>query len=351
MTAAPSIAAADLAAHLGGRLVGDGALTLTGVATLAHAGPHDLSWIGHPDYVRQWPDSRAGAVLTPPDCPVPEGRTAIQVPDPDLSLCAVLRLLAPPLPAVPKGVHPLADVAPDASVEGACIGPHVVVGSGASVEQGTQLHAGVYVGPDCRIGTDCVLWPNVVVRERTVIGQRVVIHPNATIGADGFGYLQRDGRHHKIPQVGRVVIEDDVEVGANACIDRARSGDTVIGQGTKIDNLVQIGHNVRVGEHCVIVAQCGLSGSVTIGERTLLSGQVGISDHARVGRDVRIAAKSVVASVTLPDGKTYRGNPAIPIADFTRQAAAARRLPKIMEQLRTLTKRVQQLESSTHHTT
>lgn len=344
----PAITAAELARRIGGTLTGDGARLVHAVATLADAGPDDLAWLGHAKYQRDLATSRAGVVLVPPDCEVPPGPTIIRVPDPDLSLCEVLRCLTPPVDTVPAGVHPSACVAPDATVAGAAIGPHVVVGPGTTVEAGTQLHAGVSIGSTCNIGRDCVLWPNVVVREHTTIGDRVIIHPNVTIGADGFGYHQRGGRHHKIPQIGRVVIEDDVEIGAGTCIDRARSGVTRIGRGTKIDNLVQIGHNAHIGEDCIIVALCGISGSATFGNHVMMGGKAGVGDHVHVGQRAVVAAMSAV-EVDVPDGAVVRGLPAVAHRDFVRQGAAVRRLPKMIEQLRDLIKRVEKLESTNDH--
>jgi len=347
MSSAPVFTARELADRLNGTLVGDGTRAIRSVATLDDAGPDDLSWVGGDQYARKLATCQAGVILVPPTLDVPEGRTVIRVPDPDLAMCAVLGWLAPPTDRVPPGVDPAARVAPDAVVEGACIGPNVYVGANTTVGPGTQLHAGVFVGRDCRVGRNCVLWPNVVVREGTTIGDRVIIHPNATIGADGFGYYQRDGRHVKIPQIGRVVIEDDVEIGANTCIDRARSGITRIGRGTKIDNLVQIGHNVHIGEHCIIVSQCGISGSTTLGHHVVLAGQVGLIDHLRIGNGVVVAAQSGVTH-DIPDGAAYRGSPAVENREYVRQAVGFRRLPKLIEQLRELTKRVERLESAAH---
>ncbi len=267
----------------------------------------------------------------------------IHVTDPDVAVCEVLEYLAPPPDRVPPGVHPTAIVSPDAVVEGTAIGAHAYVGPGTTVGAGTQIYPGVYVGARTTIGHDCVLWPNVVVRERVTIGDRVVIHPNVTIGADGFGYLQRDGRHRKIPQIGAVVIENDVEIGANSAIDRARSGVTRIGRGTKIDNLVQIGHNVDIGEDCIIIAQCGIAGSVSLRRNVILGGQVGIIDHLRIGNGAQIAAKSMATS-DIPDGRVVRGIPATDNRRFLREQASVRKFPGWVERLRTLTRRVQRLE-------
>jgi UDP-3-O-[3-hydroxymyristoyl] glucosamine N-acyltransferase len=343
----PTITAAELARRVNGHLAGDGAVLIRAVATLEEAGPDAVSWVGRPELLPQLARSQAGVVIVPEEAEVPAGRTTIHVRDPDMAIVEALAALAPPAPVVPPGVDPTARVGEGAVVDGACIGPNVFVGPGAVIGPGTQLHSGVYVGADSRLGRDCVLWPSVVVRERTIIGDRVIIHPNATIGADGFGYHQRGGRHHKIPQIGRVVIEDDVEIGAGTCIDRARSGETRIGRGTKIDNLVQIAHNVCIGENCIVTAQCGISGSTTLGHDVMLGGQTGLIDHLQVGDHVMFAAASKVYN-DVPTGHVVRGDPATDHMQYARQMVSLRRLPKLLEQLKALVRRVEQLESAAH---
>ncbi|MFH1746706.1 MAG: UDP-3-O-(3-hydroxymyristoyl)glucosamine N-acyltransferase [Planctomycetota bacterium] len=350
MSATPQVTVAELAACVDGILVGDGTRVISQVATLEEAGPDALSWLMDPQLVPRLEKSRAGVVLIPADCEPPADRTLIRVADPDLALCTVLRYLAPPVESVPPGIHPTAIVAPDAVVQDAALGPRVYVGPGAVIGPGTQLHAGVYIGSASRIGRDCVLWPNVVVRDRVEIRDRVIIHANSTIGTDGFGYLQRDNRHVKIPQIGTVLIEDDVEIGANTCIDRARSGQTRIGRGTKIDNLVQIAHNVEVDEDCIIVAQCGISGSSSLGHHVILAGQVGIADHVRLDDGARITAQTGISN-DVPAGKVYRGTPAMEATAFARQQIYIRRLPKMVDELRELVKRVEQLESAANDRT
>lgn len=312
------------------------------------AGPNELSWLGSSAYQRLLKTTQAGAVLVPRSCAVPEGLTVIRVDDPDLAACQVQRWLSPDAPAPEPGIHPSAVVDPSARVDGVSIGAHVFIGPGVRIGAGTRLHPGVYIGSDVQMGRDCVLWPNVVVRERVIIGDRVVIHPNATIGADGFGYLLREGRQIKIPQTGTVVIEDDVEIGANAAVDRARFGQTRIARGTKIDNLVQIAHNVQIGEHCVIAGQSGISGSSRLGRGVVLAGQVGVADHLCIGDAAVVAAKSGVVR-NIPKRQTVRGIPAVPVWEFGRQQVALRRLPKLIEQVRELARRVQQLESAADH--
>lgn len=340
---------AELAQRLGGSVEGDGSVRVASVASLEHAGPGALSWLANERYRAAAIATRAGALLIAAGVALPGGRTCIRVADPELALCAALRLLGPPAERVEAGIHPSAVVAPDAEVHAAAaVGPRVVIAARARVGAETQLHAGVYVGSDVAIGSGCVLWPNVVVRERTEIGDRVIIHPNTTIGGDGFGYLQRDGRHVKIPQVGRVVIEDDVEIGANSAVDRAKTGVTRIGRGTKIDNLVQIAHNCIIGPDCILVGQSGVAGSAVLGRGVVLGAQSGIIEHCRVADGVLIAAKTALTG-DVPRPGTLRGIPAVDAARFARQEAAARRLPELFKRVRELCKRIARLESSADH--
>lgn len=322
---------------------GDGGKLVWGAATLEQAGADMASWVGDVAFLPRVADSKAGVVLVPEDCTVPAGRTVIRVGDPSLAFCEALRCLGPPEEGVGQGIHPTATVSSDAAVEGACIGASVFVGPRAVIGSGTQLHPGVYVGAQAKIGRDGVLWPNVVVRERVTIGDRVIIHPNTTIGADGFGYLQRDGKHRKIPQIGAVVIEDDVEIGANSAIDRARTGVTRVGRGTKIDNLVQVAHNVDIGEDCIIAGQCGIAGSTTLGHHVVMAGNAGVSDHLRVGSGVRAAVRCLVLH-DVPDGQAVGGTPAIDHRLFLRQQVSLGKLPKWMQRLREMEKRIRILE-------
>jgi UDP-3-O-[3-hydroxymyristoyl] glucosamine N-acyltransferase len=334
---------ARIARHVGGTLVGDESLVIRGVETLERAGSDELACIGSERYAARACESRAGAMIMSLEGTAPPGKTVIRVRDPDVALCRVLELLGPAPATVPPGVHPTAVVGKGACTDGSCIGPCVVIGEDAVIGPGTQLFAGVYVGRETKIGRDCVLWPNVVVRERVTIGDRVIIHPNATIGADGFGYLLRDGRHMKVPQIGTVVIEDDVEIGANSTVDRAKSGVTRIGRGTKIDNLVIVAHNCDIGEHCMIVAQSGAGGSVRLGHHVVLAGQAGIIDHLTIGDGAQIAAKSVVYSDVEP-GAFVGGFPAHDNRAFLREQIALRKLPELLRQVKTLEARVRELE-------
>lgn len=332
---------------LGGKLLGDASAKISEIATLEDAGAKAISWVGGPRFLKRAEKSDAAALLIPIDLNWSTDRPCVAVSDPDMAVCHVLQLFAPPPDRPALGVASTATVAPDAKVEGATIAPGAYVGARARIGAGTVLYPGVYVGSDTGIGRDCILWPNVVVRERCSVGDRVVIHPNSTIGADGFGYLFRDGVHHKIPQTGRVVIEDDVEIGAHTSVDRARSGETRIGCGTKIDNHVQIAHNCRIGAHCMIVAQSGLAGSSTLGDHVLLAGRAAIVDHVHVGTGVQVGGASLVFK-DVPDGARVHGVPAVEYGIHLRQQAALRRLPGLLRQFRDLTRRLESLESAAH---
>lgn len=349
MSNTQGITISRIAEALGGTLHGDGDKTVTTLVPLEQAGADAVSWVGSPEFLDKVATSKAAAVIVPDDCDSPPGVTTIRVADPDEAIITVLAMLAPPLDQIEPGVHPSAIVGEGAVVTGAAIGANVVVGPGATVGKGTQLHPGISIGSNASIGRGCVLWPNVVVRERTVIGNCVIIHANSTIGTDGFGYLFRDGEHRKIPQIGSVVIEDDVEIGSCTTIDRARSGVTRIRRGTKIDNLVMIAHNCDIGEHCVITAQCGIAGSVTTGRYCVFGGRSGASDHLTLGDGTQLAACSV-ATKSFPGGSVLRGVPAVENQKFVRQQAATRRLPEALKAIRALTKRVEELEAKRRET-
>jgi len=333
---------AEIAKWVGGVVRGDASTRITGVAGLDEADSSEIAWLADERYAPQLKSSRAGAVVVPRHfgaTPMP----AILCDDPSLAISAVLAKLAPAIPRPAPGVHPTAVVSPTARLgESVRVGPCVVIGDNAVVGDRTVLHAQVFVGPDVRIG------PGVVIRERCTIGNRVVIHPNCTIGADGFGYQYVGGRHVKIPQIGGVEIEDDVEIGANSTVDRAKFWVTRVGRGTKIDNLVQVAHNVRIGPNCMIVAQCGIAGSTRLGQGVVLGGKVGLRDHISLGDGVQVAAFACV-SKDVPAGKTVIGSPAVEHEQFVRERAKVRRLPEMADQLRALVKRVEQLEASTDH--
>ena len=339
---------AEIAKWVGGVVRGNASTRISGVAGVDEADSASIVWLADEKYAPQIKNSKAGAVVVPTHfgaTPMP----AILCDDPSLAISTILEKFAPPVPRPVTGVHPLALVAPSAKLgREVAVGPFVVVGDDAVIGDRTVLHAHVFVGPEVRVGSDCEFWPGVVIRERCRLGNRVIIHPNCTIGADGFGYQYVGGRHVKIPQIGTVEIEDDVEIGANSTIDRAKFGATRIGRGTKIDNLVQVAHNVRVGPNCIIVAQCGIAGSTRLGQGVVLGGKAGLRDHITLG-DGAQAAGCACISKDVPAGKTMIGNPAVEHEQFIRERAKVRRLPEMAEQLRALIKRVEQLEATTDH--
>jgi UDP-3-O-[3-hydroxymyristoyl] glucosamine N-acyltransferase len=333
---------AEVARLTGGEVVGDARLAVDGVADLEHARDSQLSFVTGPRHAAAALASRAAAFLVPAGVELP-GRTLVRVAQPTLALAAVLAVFHPET-APPAGTHPTAQVDPGASVAPeATVMAFAVVGAGSVVEAGAVLHPHVYVGPGCRVGAASVLHAHVVLQRDVELGRRVVVHAGTVLGADGFGYAFDGARHRKIPQVGRVVIGDDVEIGANAAVDRATLGETVIESGTKIDNLVQIGHNTAVGAHSVIVAQAGIAGSCRIGSHVVLAGQAGIADHVTLGDGAQVGAQAGVA-YDIERGAQVLGSPAVPVAQARRLFAAQARLPDLLRTVRQLEKRVAELE-------
>jgi len=339
---------AEIAKWVGGAVRGDASRQISGVWGVEEANETQIAWLTDEKYAPQLRASRAGAVLVHDkfgETPMP----AILVAQPSLAIITILQHFAPPTPRPAPGVHPTACVAPSASLgRDVAIGPLTLVGENARIGDRTVLHAHVFVGPDTAIGADCELWPCVVVRERCTLGDRVILHPNTTIGADGFGYEVVGGRHVKIPQIGGVAIEADVEIGANCTVDRAKFGTTRIGAGTKIDNQVQVAHNVQIGAGCIIVAQTGIAGSTRLGRGVVLGGKVGVKDHVVLGDGVQAAACACI-SKDLPPGSRVIGSPAEDYEQWVRQRAKVRRLPQLAEEVKALIERVRSLEASTDH--
>jgi UDP-3-O-[3-hydroxymyristoyl] glucosamine N-acyltransferase len=326
----------DLAAHVGGEVLGDAGLQIRGLNGLVEASPGELSFYGNTRYRKQYEATRASAVLVGLEASPREGLSLVRVANPHLAFAQISRLLHP-VTTYPAGVSPGARVHAEATVH-----PDATVMAGATVEQGAR------VGESARVGDDCVLHPNVTVREHCVVGSRVILHASCVVGADGFGFaFNAEGaqgpEHYKIPQVGIVRIEDDVEVGACTTIDRATLGETLIGRGTKIDNLVQIAHNVKVGPLSLLCAQAGVSGSSELGTGVVLAGQVGVVGHIRLGDMVRVGAQSGVAQ-DVEDGQTVSGTPAMPHKEWLRASAAVGQLGDLIKEVRTLRRRVEMLE-------
>lgn len=334
-----TFSAASLCERLGGRLVGQGAVVVTGVNALEDAAEGDITFIADKPHARKWGRSNAiAAVVTEGIDPAghdPQRRAIIYVPDAELAMVTVLELFQPPQTLPDIGVHPTAWVHERARIgKGVRIGPHVSVDRDSVIGEGVVLHPGVRIYADVSIGAGSVLHANCVVRQGCRIGRAVTLHQNVSIGADGFGYRPApDGRGLvKVPQIGTVILEDAVEIGANSCVDRAKFGSTVIGAGTKIDNLVQIGHNCRIGRACVIAGLSGIAGSTTIGDGVVIGGAVGIGDHLRIGDGARIGAKSGVTK-DIPPGETWLGYPADPAREKLRQWATIRKLPGLVQRI------------------
>ncbi len=323
---------AELAEHLGCRLEGatesDAAQTITRVNGLDDAGPGDVTFLTNPKFTSRVAGTKAAAVLADDSltgAPCPILRTAT----PSVACAAAIGLLTPVVVPVAQGIHPLASIDPTAVLGmGVSVGPFVAVGPDAVVGAHTTLHPHVAIGPQVRIGEHCVLHAHVSVRDRVVIGDRVILQDGAVVGGEGFGFATRaDGTHQKIPQVGIVVIGDDVEIGANSTVDRPAIGETRIGSGTKIDNLVHVGHGVKIGKNVRLAALVGIAGSSIIEDDVVLAGQVGVINHVRVGPGAQVASKSAVMN-DLAGGQTYAGIPAIPIGQWRRWAVRYRKRGK-----------------------
>jgi UDP-3-O-[3-hydroxymyristoyl] glucosamine N-acyltransferase len=327
-----------IAERAGGRVVGDAAVRVERLAAVDDAGPDALTFATDARYLKAALASAAAAVLTD-DALLEDGadypKPIVAVPSARVALAALLAALEPPRPRGPYR-HPSAVVDPTAQVaEDAYLAPHVVVGAGAAVGAGTVLAAGVVIGAEARIGRDCLLHPHAYVADRCALGDRVVLQAGAIVGSDGFGFAFVDGRLQKIPQVGTVQLGDDVEIGAHTCIDRAQTGVTTIGNGTKIDNLCQIGHNARIGEHTALAAQTGLAGTTTIGSFVQVGGQSAFKGHITVGSRVTIAGASHIWG-DVPDGAFVSGRPAQNHRDELRLQAYFHRLPKLYARVEAL---------------
>ena len=332
---------ADIANLLGGELIGDGNVDLQDVASYEEASPTDLSYVESAKKLNTHSD--AGALIVPRGLGI--GRPGISAENPRLSFARAVLLFRPPRKFQP-GIDASASISETARLgDGVYVGPFASLADGVVVGDGSCVGAGVHIDHDVRIGSDCHIYPNCVVYADVEIGSRVILHAGVVVGADGFGYVPDEaGRFFKYPQTGRVVIEDDVEVGANSTIDRATLRETRIGRGTKIDNLVQIAHNVVIGEDCVLASQVGISGSVKIGRGVMMGGRVGVTDHVEIGDGAILGADTGVLK-SLEGGKMYLHTPATEIRDARRRIAVLRNLPRLSERVNELEKRIGKLES------
>ncbi len=333
---------AELAERLGVRLVGDGERQVRGIANLREATPDDLSFLTGARHRREAAASRAGALLVgagSDDLATGE-RAVLVADDPELALSHALSLLYPQALATP-GIHPTAVIAPGVSVpDDASVGPYAVIGEGTTLGPGVVVHAHVVIGRGSTVGAGSVLYPHAVLYDGAVLGARVLVHAGSVLGADGFGYVSRADGHHKVPQVGRVVIGDDVEIGALSAVDRAKVGATRIGDGTKIDNLVQVGHNVEVGPRSILCGQSGIAGSSRLGAGVVLAGQAGVGGHIELGDGVQVGAASPAVR-PVPAGTVVSSTiPAMEIGRWRRQAALVGRLDELFRRLKALERRL-----------
>ena len=337
----PTLIASLVAERVGGRIVGDSSLELTGFAPADGAKPGDLTFAENEAYFLRADQSAASAILVAGDFRSATGKTIVQVENARVAFAQVLPLFFPE-PVLPAGIHPSSVVAASAQVDpSAHVGPQCVIGERVRIGAEAVLVGRNFISEDCVVGDGSRLYPNVMLYPRSALGRRVRIHAGSVIGADGFGYVFDKGEHRKVPQVGQVIIHDDVEIGANVTIDRAALGATVIGRGTKIDNLVQIAHNVTIGEHCILVAQVGIAGSTKIGNYVTIAGQVGVAGHLRIADKVTIAAQSGVMH-HIPEGQKWLGSPAGPDRVMKRQYLAMERLPELLRRVQELERRLRE---------
>jgi len=342
-----SLSAGRVAGHCGARLEGPD-VELTNLAGLKEAGPGDLAVLHNPRYAKFLAETRASAVIVRPEHVqhAPAGRTLIVTDNPYLCWAKVIALYAETIRVKPvPGIHPTAVIDPSAAIDPTCtVGAHAVIDANAVIGPNTVVYPLVYVGRNTKIGRDGLVYSNVAIRENCTIGDRVIVHCGSVIGGDGFGYAQDGARQFKIPQVGTVVLEDDVEIGCACTIDRGVFGPTTIRRGTKLDNQVQVAHNVTVGEDTLLIAQSAIAGSTTVGDRVVMSGQVGVHGHIRIGNDVMIGAQAGITK-SVPDGMNVSGYPALEHMKARRREAAAMMLPEYLNKINRMEKRIAELEA------
>ena len=331
----------EITAIVEGTLLGEGTISITGITNIEEAGANDITFAVAP-HIEKAAASKAAAVILPRQV---QGfsKPAILVENPRLAFTKLLEIFTPPI-KVNREVHSTAVIGEQVVIgKNVAIMPYVVIADGASVGDNTVIYPHTYVGEGATIGVDSILYPNVTIREHCQVGSRVIIHSGAVIGSDGFGFVTEGGRHIKVPQVGNVVLEDDVEIGAQVAIDRATTTSTIVGKGTKIDNLVHLAHNVEVGSHCFLVAQTGIAGSTKIGNHCIFAGQSGSAGHINIGDNCVFAARTAVIS-DVPSNSFYAGFPARPHKEWIKSQAGVHKLPDIMKKVRELEKRLNELE-------
>ncbi|MBF0385613.1 MAG: UDP-3-O-(3-hydroxymyristoyl)glucosamine N-acyltransferase [Candidatus Omnitrophica bacterium] len=334
---------AEIANIVGGKVVGDVKVVVTALSGIKEAKEGDLTLLENPKYLDSALKTAASAIIVAKDTLLP-GKNLIQTENPSLAFSKVISLFEDLRSFCPKGISKKTDIDQSAKIDkGASVGAFSVIGKNARVGKDTVVFSNCNIGAQVNIGDNCLIYPNVTIREKTFIGDNVIIHSGTVIGSDGYGYTQADSAHHKIPQIGTVEIQDNVEIGANVAIDRARINKTVIGRGTKIDNLVHIAHNVILGESCLIIAQVGISGSVNVGKGAILAGQVGVAGHISIG-DGAICAAQAGVTKSVPAKTTVSGYPAQDHEQAKKINAHIQRLPKYVEMIKSLEERVKELE-------
>ena len=332
--------AREISELVGGELVGDGDVVVTRLTSILTAGKGDVTFLARSAYAARARASQASVIIVGRDWKEPLTQTFVRVDNPSAAFQHLAEAVAPPPVKFPPGIHPTAVIPPDASLgKGVSVQAYAVIEPGAVIGDDTVIGAYVYVGHEARIGSQCMIFPYAVIRDRCLVGNRVIMHPGVVIGADGFGYDSGPQGHKKIPQVGIVEIEDDVEIGANSTIDRARFDRTFVGRGTKIDNLVQIGHNCVIGRHVIICSQVGISGSCVIGNGVILAGQVGLADHLNIGDGAIALAKSGLHKDVPPKGKVL-GAVARPANEEMKLEAFKVRLPELFARVKKIESRL-----------
>jgi UDP-3-O-[3-hydroxymyristoyl] glucosamine N-acyltransferase len=333
----------ELAEHVSGRVIGNGSVEIHQVASLESAQPGEIAYLENQKFLEVATRSKASCLLVPQNSDL-KAPCLIEVKNPKLAFAMIAELLHPPKKREPE-IHQTAVIAASADIAlQVFIGAFVCVGENSTIGSGTQIRAGAKIGDHVRVGADCVIHPNVFIEDGVSIGDRVILHAGVVIGADGFGYVRGDMGYHKFPQIGTVVVEDDVEIGANTTVDRGALGRTRIGRGTKLDNLVQVGHNCDIGERVVIAAQTGISGSVTIENDCVIGGQVGFGDHIHVQSGAVIGSKAGILPGKIVRPGVWWGIPIQPLEEYKRLNAHISRLPRVREQLKDLIERVKELE-------
>lgn len=336
--------AKEIAEFVEGVVVGDQTASITGAADIKNATSEQITFLANTRYMPLFEATHAAIVLVPEDFDTQSEKTLIKTKDPSYAFALVMEKLSPNRISHPKTIHPQAVVAESAKLgENVAIGACAIIEENAVIGDNTIIYGGSYVGHDSIIGSNVLIYPNVTIRERSEIGDRVIIHSGTVLGSDGFGFVTIDGKHRKIPQMGTVLIEDDVEIGSNVSIDRARFDKTIIKKGAMIDNLVQIAHNVVIGENSIIVSQVGISGSTQVGKNVILAGKVGVAGHIKIGDNIVVGGKAGVTKTISAPGQ-YWGVPAKPINKDLREKAALQKLPDTQKKVRELEKELAELK-------